>query len=78
MVVLTPVPVVLTPSGVRVKVHVPVLGKPFKTTLPVETVQFGGVTVPTKGALGTSGATLIVTLEVAKDTHPAALFTLNV
>jgi hypothetical protein len=41
MVVLVPVPVVITPPGVRVNVHVPVPGKPFKITLPVETLQVG-------------------------------------
>jgi len=35
-VVLVPDPVICTPPGVRVKVQVPVAGKPFKTTLPVE------------------------------------------
>jgi len=41
MVVVVPVPVLVVPPGVRVKVHVPVAGKPFKTTLPVATEQVG-------------------------------------
>jgi hypothetical protein len=41
IVVLVPVPVEVMPPGVLVNVHVPVDGKPFKTTLPVATVQVG-------------------------------------
>ena len=59
IVVLVPVPVVVTPSGLRVNVHVPVLGKPFKTTLPVKTVQVGCEIVPTEGVLGVEGAAFI-------------------
>ena len=46
-----PVPVVVTPSF-RVNVHVPVLGKPLITTLPVATLQVGCVSVPTEGVVG--------------------------
>ena len=52
MVVLVPEPVVVVPPGDLVKVHVPVAGKLFKTTLPVATVQVGCVTVPRVGAFG--------------------------
>jgi hypothetical protein len=38
--VLVPVPV-FVPPGVLVNVQVPVAGKPFRTTLPVATVQVG-------------------------------------
>jgi hypothetical protein len=41
IVVLVPVPVVITPSGVRVNVHVPVPGKPLSMTLPVEITHVG-------------------------------------
>ena len=41
MVALVPVLVVVTGPGVLVKVHVPVAGKPFKTTLPVTTAHVG-------------------------------------
>jgi hypothetical protein len=41
MVVLVPVPVVVTPSGARVNVQIPASGRPFKTTLPVDTVHVG-------------------------------------
>ena len=40
-VVLVPVPVVITPPGVRVKLQDPEAGKPFKTTLPVTTEHVG-------------------------------------
>ena len=39
-VVLVPVPVVV-PPGVRVRVHVPDDGKPFRITLPVATKHVG-------------------------------------
>ena len=39
IVVLTPVPVIVVPPGVLVNVQIPVLGKPFKTTLPVGTAH---------------------------------------
>ena len=52
---LTPDPGVVTAPGVLVTVHVPVVGKPFKITLPVDTAQVGAVIVPTIGAVGTAG-----------------------
>jgi hypothetical protein len=39
--VVVPVPEEVVPPGVLVNVHVPVEGKPFKTTLPVAKVQVG-------------------------------------
>jgi hypothetical protein len=36
-----PLPVVVTLSGVRRSVHVPLEGNPFKTTLPVATLHVG-------------------------------------
>ena len=52
IVVPVPVPVVITPPGERVSVQVPVAGKPFKTTLAVETEHVGWVIAPTNGAEG--------------------------
>jgi hypothetical protein len=49
MVVLIPVPVVIIPPGVLVKVHVPDSGKLFKITLPVANVQVGCVIETTSG-----------------------------
>lgn len=41
IVVLIPVPVVVTPPGNRVNVQVPLEGNPFRTTLPVDNPQVG-------------------------------------
>ena len=75
MVVLTPVPVEVAPLGFWVKVHVPLNGKPFKITLPVETLQVGCVVVPTEGAVGALGAVLMTTFAEAEEVHPAAFIT---
>jgi hypothetical protein len=56
--------------------HVPVAGRPFKTTLPVVAIHEDGcVTVPTIGAVGATGAALIVTVADADEIHPASLVT---
>jgi hypothetical protein len=52
IVVLVPVPVVVTPPGDRVRVHTPVEGNPLNTTLPVATEHVGLVIKPTTGAVG--------------------------
>jgi hypothetical protein len=52
IVALFPDPVVVFPAGVRVKVHVPVSGNPFRTTLPVDKEHVGWVITPTRGAEG--------------------------
>ena len=61
MVVLVPVPELVTFPGLRVKVQVPVAGKPFNTTPPVAVEQVGGVIVPTKGAVGAPATELMMT-----------------
>jgi hypothetical protein len=76
--VLSPVPVFVTPSGLRVSVHVPVVGKPFNTTLPVETLQLGCVTVPTEGVLGTVGAAISTIGCDGEEVQPAAFLTVYV
>ena len=48
-------------------------GNPLNITLPVASEHVGCVIVPTTGAVGVVGCTLIVTL-VAGDTHPEAFF----
>ena len=73
--VLVPVPVVVSPPGVLVNVHVPDDGKLLNTTLPVATVQVGCEMVPTMGAVGVVGWVLITTLEDATETHADALVT---
>lgn len=73
--VLVPVPVEVEPPGVLINVHVPNVGSPFKTTLPVATEQVGCVLVPTVGAVGVRGWVLIVTLPDAEEVQPSALVT---
>jgi hypothetical protein len=78
IVVVVPVPVVVTPSGVLVNVHVPVAGIPFKITLPVATVQVGWVMVPITGAVGVIGLALMTTVADAAEVHPEAFVTVKV
>ena len=75
MIVLVPVPVVVVPPGVFVNVQVPVAGKPFNTTLPVDITHVGCVIVLTIGAEGEPGAVLMTTLPDAAEIHPDALVT---
>jgi hypothetical protein len=75
MLVLVPVPVVVVPPGVLVKVQFPVAGKPLNTTLPVATEQVGWVIAPTVGAVGVAGWVVITTLPEAAEIHPEALVT---
>jgi hypothetical protein len=71
-VVVVPVPAI--DPGLRV--HVPVAGRPFNTTLPVGAAHDEGwVIVPGIGADGAIGAALITTVEDASDIHPASLVT---
>ena len=67
-------PVPAIDPGLRV--HVPVEGKPFNTTLPVgDEHEAGCVIVPITGADGATGAALISTVADASDIHPASLVT---
>ena len=74
-VVLLPVPVVITPPGVRVNVQVPDNGKLLNTTLPVATAHVGWVMIPMVGAVGLVGWALITTFAEAIETQPDALVT---
>ena len=67
-VVVVPVPVVV-PLGLPVTVHVPVDGKPLKSTLPVAIAQDGCVTVPTIGVVGTPKTELITAFVLAEEVH---------
>jgi len=70
IVVLTPVPVI-APGLI---VHVPVDGRPFKTTLPVVAEhEEGCVIVPITGAVGATGAELIIISDDGCDIHPGSL-----
>ena len=56
-------------------------GNPLKVTLPVAIVQVGCVIVPTIGAVGVGGCTLITTLADKGEAHPptaAGLVTLKI
>lgn len=75
MVVIIPVPLVVTPPGLRVSVQVPPEGKPFSTTLPVPTEQVGWVMVPITGAAGVTGCPLITTSVEEDDIQPPELVT---
>ena len=65
----------VVPPGVLVSVHVPVTGKPFKTTLPVAKAQVGWVIVPTVGAVGVTGWSLITAFPDTAEIHPDAFVT---
>lgn len=73
--VVVPVPVVVVPPGVDVIVHVPEDGNPLKAILPVETLHVGCTIVPTTGAEGVTGWTLITTFPDEGEVHPVALVT---
>ena len=55
MVVLVPVPLVMAPPGLAIRVQVPDSGSPFRVTLPVARLQVGWIMVPTVGAVGVAG-----------------------
>lgn len=76
--VLVPVPVVVTFPGVRVRVQVPLEGKPLKATLPVARAQVGWVMVPATGAVGVAGWVLITTFDDEEEVQPSELVTVNV
>jgi hypothetical protein len=73
--VLDPEPVVVVPPGLLVNVQLPLEGKPFRTTLPVERRHVGCVIVPTTGGVGVDGCAFITTVPDAVEVHPAALDT---
>jgi hypothetical protein len=52
-------------------------GKPLNRTLPVAKAQVGWVIVPTNGATGVIGCTLITTLADATDMHPTEFVTVK-
>jgi hypothetical protein len=75
MVVVGPLPVEVTEPGERVRVHVPVAGKPLSGTLPVATEHVGWTIAPTTGAVGVRGWTGISAFAEFGDVHPAAFVT---
>jgi hypothetical protein len=77
-VVVVPVPADVIPPGFLVRVHVPVAGNPFNTTLPVGIVQVACVIVPVTGAEGVDGCDVITTLPVGGEIQPEAFATVKV
>ena len=65
----------MIPPGDLVNVQVPEDGKPFNTTLPVATLHVGCVMVPSVGAVGVTGCTLITILDDDTETHVDELVT---
>jgi hypothetical protein len=78
IVVLLLVPFVTTLSGRRVRVHVPVDGKPFKTTLPVNKVQVMLLIGPMDGAEGMAFTTSVYVATAAEQGAPRGLSVVNV
>ena len=77
IVVLVPVPVVVTAPGVLASVHVPDEGNPFRTTLPVAAEQVGWVIVPTVGAVGVNGLAFTTALAEEAEVHPEEFVTVK-
>ena len=75
IVVLVPVPVVVTDPGVRVSVQVPVKGRPLSATLPVGTAHVGCVIVPTAGITGVASGAFITAFDDDDDVQPSVLVT---
>ena len=74
MVVVVPVPAI-EPGLIT---HVPAAGSPLRATLPVGAAhEEGCVIVPTIGANGPAGTSLITTSVEGRDIHPASLVTLK-
>ena len=67
IVVPLPVPDMLFPSGILVRIQFPEAGNPFKTTVPVGDEQVGWVMSPCDGVAGATKALLIT--KSADDTH---------
>ncbi len=75
--VLVPVPVLVVPPGILVKVQVPEAGSPLRITVPVDIPQVGCVMVPTTGALGVTGCVLMTAEPELLDVQPSALRTVQ-
>jgi len=72
-----PVPEIVTPPGLLVRVHVPVNGNPLNTTLPVDISHVGLVIIPAMGELGAEGWGLIKTFAEGAEVQPSALVTIK-
>ena len=74
---MVPLPVVVVLPGERVRVQLPVAGKPFNTTLPVGRLYCGCVIAPIMGGDGTGGGEGMFTFAVIPETHPEELVTVK-
>ena len=72
---VAPVPELVRLPGVRISVHIPSEGNPFKITLPVINPLPGWVIVPINGGEGVSGCDGIFTFADIPETHPTPLVT---
>ena len=72
IVLLIPVPEVITAPGILVIVQAPEDGKPLSITLPVGTANVGCVIVPITGAVGAAGTVGMMTFADGTDKHPSA------
>jgi hypothetical protein len=70
--------VVTTAPGVRVRVHVPVDGKPLNTTLPVAIRQVACVIVPFTGAAGLARTVIVQVALAAEQREPNGLLVVTV
>ena len=77
-ILVVPVPVVFTLSGIRVIVHEPDAGSPLNATLPVDNVHVGCVTVPITGVVGVTGWAFTTAFAEEADVHPRLLVTVKV
>jgi hypothetical protein len=78
IVVTDPLPVDVTPPGVRVTVHVPDSGNPVNGTLPAATEQVGCKAKPVIGAEGVTGWTFITAARDDAEVQPDEFVTVNV
>ena len=75
---LVPVPGVIIPPGLRIRVHVPVEGNLFSTTLPVGTVHVGLVIVPGSGDEGMAPTVRVYVALAAAHGKPSGLSVVTV
>jgi len=78
IVVIVPLPVVVTLPGILVSVHVPGEGRPVSGIVPDANVHVGCEMVPGTGADGVTGWGSIVILLDGRDVHPEEFVTVNV
>ena len=78
IVAAVPVPVTITPPGLRVNVQTPVGGKPLSSALPVGSRHVGWVITPTCGATGPPLTLSVYSAVAAAHGVPSGLFVVTV